>query len=122
MRFQVIAAAWYLLGVERVDHCWRQVCANETALNCSTAFFDCTSVTDPALRGVRASWAANTQVVTQCVDKSMQPGGYFNYGEEARGSPPQKLCISGLRDGCLVTLNRSRLSLFLSCLNLSRLS
>lgn len=90
MRFQVIAAAWYLLGVERVDHCWRQVCANETALDCSTAFFDCTSATDPALRGVRASWAANTQVVTQCVNNSMQPGGYFNYGEEARGSPPRK--------------------------------
>ncbi|GAQ80019.1 cyclic nucleotide-gated cation channel [Klebsormidium nitens] len=72
----VIAAIWYLLGVERVDHCWRQVCASEAAINCNTDFFDCSSVGEPG----RMAWSAATKVTDLCVDQSMEIGGFFNYG------------------------------------------
>ncbi|KAK6926776.1 Ion transport domain [Dillenia turbinata] len=56
----IFGASWYLLGIERVEACWKSICyANST---CLLEYFDCDTVGDPS----REAWFTASNITSLC--------------------------------------------------------
>ncbi|XP_058003492.1 protein CNGC15b isoform X1 [Hevea brasiliensis] len=67
----VLGCLWYLLAIERQEHCWRKVCSLEQG-ECNYSFIDCSFVDDPG----RVSWLISSNVSNLCDPSS----GFFEFG------------------------------------------
>ncbi|CAK9142533.1 unnamed protein product [Ilex paraguariensis] len=66
----VIGSCWYLLAIERQEHCWKEVCNNEHP-NCQYWYFDCRTM----YASNRAAWFKSSKISAIC-----GPAGDFQYG------------------------------------------
>lgn len=68
---QVIGSCWYLLSVERLEECWKDVCDLQQP-NCRYFYFDCQTMSDAD----RKSWFASSNITKLCSPNSK----FYNFG------------------------------------------